>query len=631
MAVSAKIDRLFESAHPPVYLIAEIGINHNGSLETALRLVEAARDAGADAVKFQKRDLEALYPPALLADPNGAEWSFHYVLPILQRCELDAAAYAAIGRRCAELGLDLIVTPFDQASAAFVRELGVPAIKIASADMPNFDLIRTCAAAGRPLLVSTGMWRVDEIEQCVAVYRTLADRFALLLCNSTYPAPYESIGLGVLRHLRTLAPVVGYSGHERGHFVPIAAVALGARIVEKHLTFDREQEGPDHRASLTPPEFARMAEEIRHLECALGGRKTVGQAEILNRELFGKSATARRALAAGVRLSRRDITFRGPGKGLFPHQIDRFYGRRLGRAVAAGETVTARHFDGERDDRGWEGLRFAKSWGLKCRFHDYEGYRQLGCRLLEFHLSDEDLQATLVDGSAGTSLVVHAPEIRGRQLVDLCASDAASGEASVALLQRTIDRTIALGRLWGGGRPKLVVHLGGMLPTEARGPDVGEAMLRRAQERFGQLRFSADDIEILPENLPPRPWYLGGEWYQYGFVTSDQMIRFCAEFGLGMTFDLCHAQLHCSLAGGDLVAYARRVAPRVRHVHISDALGVREEGLQIGDGEIDFGAVLEPLRPIDFSWVPEIWRGHQEGGRGALRALRALEPYAGVL
>lgn len=629
MSNKNKIEKLFAApATASVYIIGEIGINHNGSLATALRLIDAAHQAGVDAVKFQKRNLAAIYSKKILGDPSGAEWNFDYLIPLLQKFELSAADYAVIKKKCQDLELDLIVTPFDEDSAEFIQTLDLAAFKIASADMTNLSLIKKCASYNRPLIISTGMWSEKDIETCVDFYKKNNLKFALLLANSTYPCPYESLSLLFLNKLKTLSAVVGYSGHERGIFIPIAAVALGAKIVEKHITFDRDAEGPDHKASLLPEEFMSMVDNIRMLEKALGTNKEINQAEKLNKEVFAKSAVACRDIKKGHLLYFQDLIFQSPGKGIFPHEIENYYGLPVKRDIASGEFIAAGDFVERRPLTDWKKFEFSKKWGVKCRFHDFQEYKVLNSQLVEFHCSQKELSVNFMDRpNPGAELIVHAPEIVDNQLVDICSSDEVVVARSIDILQQTIDKTLAISKNWSGAKPKMVAHLGGMLLNSSKQTDINREMMARAIKNFKRLKYSPAEIDILPENLPPRPWYLGGEWHQYGFAPTADFLEFCGQLDLGMTLDICHAALYCNLVKISLRDYVQEIKHLVRHVHISDAKSIHGEGLQIGDGDIDFLEVFKELKDINFSWVTEIWSGHLHQGAGTYQALLALEQY----
>ena len=223
-----------------------------------------------------------------------------------------------------------------------------------------------------------------------------------------------------------------------------------------------------------------------------------------------------------------------------------------------------------------------------------------------------------------SALVVHAPEIIGRDLFDLCSDDPEVLRKSSEILGSTITRVRELAP---GFRPditpKIVLHVGGMSLLDGK---YNCSEITHTAERF--LRdIDLSGIELLPENLPPRPWYLGGQWHQFGYMRPQDMASFCKSLSLGMTFDICHAHLYCNYAGITLVEYLKIVQPYVRHVHISDASGIDGEGVQIGDGDLDFDALFREFENMDFTWVPEIWSGHLNHGNGTYCALCSLEKY----
>lgn len=630
-----KIAKHIDTNSNYIYTIAEIGINHNGSLETALSLIDQAHKAGVDAVKFQKRDLKELYTDSILADHNSAEWTFEYLLPILKETELSKKDYEAIRNHCNELSIELIITPFDLNSANFCNELGVDAFKIGSADMVNYELIERCASFGKPLIISTGMWTSAEIEEAVKKYDELGiTDFFVLLANSTYPTPYESINVGYLKHLKKIHPLVGYSGHERGTFVPIAAAALGARVIEKHITFDKNQPGPDHKASMLPCEFEEMVDNLRKLSLALGESKVVNQAERLAKETFAKSAYVNRDLKAGDKIQEVDLYYKSPGKGLYLHEIDEFIGKEINCDIKKDSPLAKAHFEKLIEVKDWKLPKYSKDWGVKCRFHDFEEYKVLKSPVIEFHCSQKDLDVDFRGGSKDSQLVIHAPEIFDRKLVDICSSDRQHAKDSIEILQKAIDKTIKISSNFKNCRPKFVVHLGGMSLDEVTGKGKISTMMDRAVENFQRLNFNPDDIEILPENLPPRPWYLGGQWFQYGFMYADDMIDFCNHFNLKMTYDVCHAALHCNHDIITLEEYTEKVLPLVSHLHLSDALGIDGEGVQIGEGDVNFDSFFEKLKNNnnqDFSWVTEIWSGHVNHGSGCRHSMHSLARYNNII
>ena len=292
-------DRLVGDGHP-TYIIAEIGVNHNGFLDLALQLIDVAVDAGADAVKFQKRSLDKLYAKKYLENANAGEKTLRYLLPILQQVELTEEMYHDIVAHCKQKGITFMCSAFDTESADFLDKLAVPAYKVASADLTNLPLLDHLVKKGKPLILSTGMSHMTEVEFTVKFLKERGAQFALLHCNSTYPAAFEDINLRFMDQLRRFDVPVGYSGHERGIAVCAVASALGASIIERHLTLDRTMDGPDHAASLEPHGFKKMVRDIRQITQALGTgeEKFISRGEILNREVLGKSLVATRRITA---------------------------------------------------------------------------------------------------------------------------------------------------------------------------------------------------------------------------------------------------------------------------------------------------------------------------------------------
>ncbi|WP_018683424.1 N-acetylneuraminate synthase family protein [Actinokineospora enzanensis] len=260
--------RVVGAGHP-AYLVAEAGINHNGDLDVAKRLIDVAADAGADAVKFQKRTPEIATPPDMRATRRETPWGEMSYLEYRHRVELGAEQYAEIDRHARARGIAWFASPWDVPSVEFLERFDVPAYKVASATLTDTALLAALRATGKPVLASTGMSTMPEVDRAVAALGT--DRLVLLHSTSTYPCPPEESNLRAIETLRDRFPVpIGYSGHERGLQVSIAAVALGACVVERHVTLDRAMWGSDQAASLEPEGLRRLVRDIRIVETALG-------------------------------------------------------------------------------------------------------------------------------------------------------------------------------------------------------------------------------------------------------------------------------------------------------------------------------------------------------------------------
>src|SRR6185437_9658432 len=255
-----------------------------------------------------------------------------YTLDLLRRFELTTDQQRRIAAYCAAKGIQYLCTPWDASSVAVLETFGVQAYKVASADLTNLPLLAKLAATGKTLIVSTGMSTSEEIRAAAKFLDDRAASYVLLHCQSTYPAALHNIHLRFMETLRDIHPAVGYSGHERG-----IAVALGAVVIERHITLDRGMEGPDHAASLEPEEFKALVAGIREVEAARGGllvERALSQGELINRENLAKSLVAARDLAVGTVVTEADVAVKSPGQGLSPLKLPALIGRRLGRAMA---------------------------------------------------------------------------------------------------------------------------------------------------------------------------------------------------------------------------------------------------------------------------------------------------------
>lgn len=331
-----------ERAH--VFIIAEAGVNHNGSLELAKRLVDVAAEARADAVKFQSFKTQKLVSVQAkkaayqLATTNAAESQQE----MLHRLELDWDAQRELFNYCKEQGIIFLSTPFDTESADLLEGLGVPLFKIASGDITDIPLIRHIARKKRPLILSTGMSTLDEVAEALNVIYAEGNRDVTLLhCVSEYPAPIGQVNLRAMETMHQAFKIpVGYSDHTLGLEAAVAAVALGARVVEKHFTLSRQMAGPDHKASLEPQELKLLVEYIRNVEAALGdGIKRPAPCEVPNILVTRRSVFAAMDLPAGTILSESMLECKRPGTGISARYYDQLVGRRTKRDFKAGEML----------------------------------------------------------------------------------------------------------------------------------------------------------------------------------------------------------------------------------------------------------------------------------------------------
>jgi N,N'-diacetyllegionaminate synthase len=329
---------------PHVFIIAEAGVNHNGSLDLALRLIDTAKASGADAVKFQtfRADLLATRSAHKAPYQERTTAQAESQFDMLRRLELDAAAHRKLIEHCQRIGIQFLSSPFDAQSADLLDEMDVPLFKVPSGEITNLPFLEHLARKGRPVILSTGMSTLGEVEEAVHVMQAAGTtKLTLLHCVTEYPAPYAEVNLRAMQTLRSAFGLpVGYSDHTPGIDIAIAAAALGAEVIEKHFTLDRSLPGPDHAASLEPDELRQMVEAIRHVEVALGtGIKAPAPCELPNVSVARKSVVAARSLPAGHKLATEDLDIKRPGSGLAPKLLPALVGRTLRAEVAKDEIL----------------------------------------------------------------------------------------------------------------------------------------------------------------------------------------------------------------------------------------------------------------------------------------------------
>ncbi len=326
----------------PCFIVAEVGNNHQGDMATARRMVEEAARAGVQAVKFQKRHVESLLTRAGREAPYTGANSFGPTYGAHRRAlELSAEQMAELKELAESLGLVFFASAWDEVSLGEMIGIGMPVIKVFSADVTNLPLLRRVAESGLPVIMSTGMSSLEEIDAAVSVVRSRHDNIVLLHCNSSYPCVEEKIGLPVMETLRERYGLpVGYSGHERGLAPSVAAVALGACVVERHFTLDKNQVGTDHKASLVPDELAQLVRMIREVEaCMVQKGKKVFPEELASAKKLRKCIVFSRDLPAGHVLAETDLTTRSPLDGISPVHWDEVVGAALLRSVKCEEPL----------------------------------------------------------------------------------------------------------------------------------------------------------------------------------------------------------------------------------------------------------------------------------------------------
>ena len=328
-------------------IIVEAGVNHNGSIELAKKMIDAAVEAGADAIKFQTFKAEKVVsryaPKAEYQKKTTTDGESQ--LEMIKKLELDAAAHQTLIDYCKKRNIQFLSTPFDFESIDLLNELGLDIFKIPSGEITNLPYLRKIGVLRKKIILSTGMANLGDIEDALDVLMeagTVRENMTVLHCNTEYPTPMQDVNLRAILTIGAAFPgvQVGYSDHTLGIEVPIAAVAMGATVIEKHFTLDRNMEGPDHKASLEPDELKAMVKAIRNIEKAFGsGIKQASPSELKNKPIARKSIVAARDIKKGEEFTEENLTTKRPGTGISPMRWDEMIGRTAGKNYKTDEII----------------------------------------------------------------------------------------------------------------------------------------------------------------------------------------------------------------------------------------------------------------------------------------------------
>ncbi|MBI4669806.1 MAG: N-acetylneuraminate synthase family protein [Elusimicrobia bacterium] len=345
-----KIGNFIINDESDCFVVAEIGHNHQGSIEQAKKLFDAAKEAGAQAVKLQKRHNKTLYTKALYNQPYDNENSFGPTYGLHREAlEFNKEQYQELQKYAKRLGLVFFATAFDFKSADFLAELDMPVYKIASGDVTNVPLLKYVAKIQKPIILSTGAASLDDVRRAHEAIMPINRRLAILQCTAGYPAKWEELNLNVIENYKKSFPdiVIGFSAHDNGIAMPVAAYVLGARIIEKHFTLNRAMKGTDHAFSLEPVGLRKMIRDLKRVRVALGdGVKRPSDSEKPALIKMGKTLVAGRKLPKGAKLAGRDVAIKSPGAmGLAPYFLDQILGRRLSASLKEDEPILFKHLE----------------------------------------------------------------------------------------------------------------------------------------------------------------------------------------------------------------------------------------------------------------------------------------------
>jgi len=612
-------------------LIAEIGNNHNGSLKRSFELIRKAKSCGADIVKFQMRDLNSLYGDESLSHDLSTE----YVVTLLKKVSLTDKEMYQCFDYCKEIGITPLCTPFDLISLDKLERYGLVGYKVASADLTNHELLTALVKTNKPLIVSTGMSNDEDIDAAISLLEEGYVNYALCHANSTYPVPFSDVHLDYIDNLKKKTrSVIGYSGHERGWHIVLGAFAKGAQIIEKHFTLDNNLEGNDHKVSLLPDDFSSLNQHLHDLSKAFGTgyRRQLSQGEAANKVALAKSLFCTKSIKRGDLILESSIVVMSPGNGLSPRYKKALIGRPSNRDMEIGDPFYSTDLEVEQKKAHRINVPKHFKWCIPVRHRDiYNLYEIFKPPVIEFHLSSKDM---LIDDEEilvkplKCEVAIHAPEqFEGDFVIDLFSDDESIAVHSIRLLNKVFSKARKISSLLGyGGKPKVIVNCGGHTTDNFLSDTNVKRMIRNFTNNVEKVDFS--DCRFLAQTMPPYPWHFGGQSFHNQFTSSENInsILDATNAKIEICLDISHSYMWCSYSSENFNQFISEISPNVTHIHISDASGEAEEGLQIGEGEIDFTQMLDSLSSLknNATLLPEVWQGHDNFGSGFKIALERL-------
>lgn len=645
-----------QSLKSETLVIAEIGINHNGSFDLAKKLIDQSAAAGANAVKFQIRNLKEIYNEKIISDPNNTQTGSQYIFNQLVKSEFSKKKILELFDYSKKKNLYVGATPFDLKSLKFLKKCinKIDFIKIGSPDFDNIPLVYEAVKQKKYIVLSTGMNNESEIKKILNIIKFNKNLTAFLHCCSSYPASESEINLKFLNKLKKITTcTVGYSGHEKGFFPTLMSIYFGARIIERHITLDKSMAGPDHTSSLSFVEFKKMVSTIRKMDemskinihkylfknfkinknsiFVGSGNKVINQNVMLNKSILSKSLVFKKNLKKKTILRKEHLELKSPANGVSYLEIEKFLGKKLKKNVLKHEYVLTNSINSKKNNL-FKNFNLKKKWGLVTRLGDLEDYIDNKSDLIEIHLTWRELvRGKIIKNFINKDLIVHAPEYFNDKLVDFTTDDKKITLNSLEMLDNVISFAKNISNNFNisdNKGPRVVVHPGGHFENFTNKVNLKKKYINLSKNLN---KLNLNGIRLLIENMPPYPWYFGGKYYNYIFTDPKEINNFCNEKNYKICFDTSHAQLYCNKENLDLVNFVRKIKKHIAYFHFSDAIGVDGEGVQIGSGNIKFSRFLKEISDMDLGFIPEIWQGHLNNGKGFDIALKNLKKILGKI
>lgn len=633
--------RNINSSNSYVYLIAEIGVNHNGNIKDAEKLIDSISKAGFDAVKMQFRSDKTYYRSKNTYD---LDLSTEYILTELERVSLSEVDEKKIINFIKSKKLDFIGTAFDEESLERLIEYKPDVLKIASCDLTNSILIKKCIKYNLPLILSTGMSTETEILNANRLLDEKNVNRCFLHCNSTYPCPPEDVNLAYINRLGLITKTIaGYSSHDGDKIIPLASISCGARIVELHVTLDKEAKGTDHKASLHISELKSFVRAARKISISIGNSnpRIISQGELMNKIPLGKSLCYSKNLKKGHILNEtEDLIGCSPGDGLPINISNTFDKKILKKNVLELQKVEINDFEENLDLEQLLNLEtnnglntFSREvlsnyiWGVPVRYRDINNLnKNFKPPLLEIHLSSKDIDFNLscleTNELKNKYLVVHAIEqYHDGFILDLASELEEIRIENIKKLDNFFKHCDQIKDLLKPRSPiKIILNCGGF----SRNGFLESKLLKIKKEILYEnlllLKDKYDEYELLPQTMPPFPWHQGGRAFHNLLRSYDDIKDLKEKTDLNICLDFSHTFMECNYSNSSFDETIKKMIEYSNHLHLSDSNSTSDEGLNIDDGNIDFSKLIKHIfsKPNNksLSFIPEVWQGHQKNGMG---------------
>lgn len=638
-AITLQKNQITDQSFP--YLIAEIGVNHNGDIAIAKELIIEASKAKCNAVKFQHRS-ENTYSRD---DLNSFDLGTQYIISEVNRTNLKINELESCCDLAEELGLAIIVTPFDEMALNEIlnSKIKLSALKIASCDLTNLSLIKNCSGTNLPLIISTGMSYEREILKTSRYLLDSMVEHAFLHCNSTYPTPIEDINLNYINRLKEITNViVGYSSHDGNINIPLNSIAHGAKIIEFHITKSKDAQGTDHRASIETKFLKGFIDQAKILFYSSGKRvpRKPSQGELANRLSLGKSFALNKNMKKGDKINNDDLILLSPGCGLSYSQKNKLVGKVLRKDCLSHQILKIDDVENLiilSKDNVQKTLNNLVNYGYKAgipvRYHDFHFFNNLfNPRMLEFHMSDRDLNLSpkvyLNNKFIDVDLIVHGVEqFEDGFIFDLSSSDEYTLNRSFTEIERLIKHIDNLRNHFKDvNKIPIVLNVGGFTKDNFVREEMYKYMFEKLTINLQKINRIYSGYDFMPQTMPPFPWHQGGRSFHNLITKLSRLKDFLNCTDNKVCLDISHTALSCFHFKENIIEHIQACKNRIGHIHLSDAQGANSEGLEVGNGILDFKEIHKAIKQSNeiFYIIPEIWQGHLNGGEAFYRSFKSF-------